>query len=234
MQMTGEVLIPASREKVWDALNDPEVLRQSIPGCQSLDRSEDGGFDAKVKAKVGPVSATFGGHVVLEDLVPPESYTLSGEGKGGAAGFAKGNAKVKLTTKENGTLLSYEVDAKVGGKLAQIGSRLIDGTAKKLSDEFFATFSQIVSSGSGGPTDGLEQAIGAHAQGQSDDGSPTQAPSHTPPHTPLHADPDEALDKQEIEEALAEAKRKPGLSPLVWISGLVAIIILLIVMFGRT
>lgn len=226
MQMTGEVLIPASRETVWEALNDPEVLRQSIPGCQSLEKSADGGFDAKVKAKVGPVSATFGGHVTLDDLMPPESYTLSGEGKGGAAGFAKGSAKVKLTAQGESTLLSYEVDAKVGGKLAQIGSRLIDGTAKKLSGEFFETFSAIVSSGSSAAKEEFRETA--------DSENPAPADTVTHPHPPLHADPDEALDKQEIEEALAEAKRKPGLSPLVWISGLVGLVIVLILMFGRT
>lgn len=145
MDLTGEQRIPASRQKVWEGLNDPEVLKQCIPGCQTLEKHGDDKFAATVKAKVGPVSASFSGEVTLSDLNPPESYTISGEGKGGAAGFAKGGAKVVLA--EDGpdaTLLTYTVTANVGGKLAQIGSRLIDSTAKKLSGEFFAKFSEVV------------------------------------------------------------------------------------------
>ncbi|HLW27745.1 MAG TPA: carbon monoxide dehydrogenase subunit G [Kiloniellales bacterium] len=145
MEMVGEQRIPAPRSVVWEALNDPEVLKASIPGCESLERNESGdGFDAKVRAKVGPVNARFGGTVVLSDIVPPESYTISGEGKGGSAGFAKGSAKVQLTEEGSDTLLSYTVDARVGGKLAQLGSRLIDGTARKMADDFFTRFSDIV------------------------------------------------------------------------------------------
>jgi len=145
MEMSGEQRIPAPRAVVWEALNDPEVLKASIPGCESLERNEaDDGFDAKVRAKVGPVSARFGGTVVLSDINPPESYTISGEGKGGSAGFAKGSARVQLAEDGNDTLLSYNVDARVGGKLAQLGSRLIDGTARKMADDFFTRFSDIV------------------------------------------------------------------------------------------
>ena len=144
MQMTGEYLIPAPRAKVWAALNDPEVLKQSIPGCESIEKISDTEFTAKVRAKVGPVSAAFNGAVKLSDLDPPNGYTISGEGKGGAAGFAKGGAKVRLTEDGAGTRLAYEVEAQVGGKLAQIGSRLIDGTARKLSEEFFSNFARIV------------------------------------------------------------------------------------------
>ncbi|MFO7481674.1 CoxG family protein [Oceanibaculum nanhaiense] len=145
MELTGEQRIPAPRQKVWEALNDPDILGQAIPGCQSIEKHGDDKFSAKVKAKVGPVSATFGGEVTLSELNPPESYTISGEGKGGAAGFAKGGAKVRL--EEDGpdaTILHYTVTANVGGKLAQIGSRLIDSTAKKLSGEFFEKFSEVV------------------------------------------------------------------------------------------
>ena len=144
MEMQGSVVIPAPRQTVWDALNDPEGLRQSIPGCQSITQVSPTEIDASVRAKVGPVSATFNGKVTLSDLDPPNGYTISGEGKGGAAGFAKGGAKVTLTDEAEGTRLSYDVSATVGGKLAQIGSRLIDQTSKKLADEFFTNFSQNV------------------------------------------------------------------------------------------
>jgi carbon monoxide dehydrogenase subunit G len=144
MEMQGSVVIPAPRQTVWDALNDPEILRQSIPGCQSITQISPTEIDASVRTKVGPVSATFNGKVTLSDLDPPNGYTISGEGKGGAAGFAKGGAKVALTDEGDGTRLTYDVSATVGGKLAQIGSRLIDQTSKKLADEFFTKFSQNV------------------------------------------------------------------------------------------
>lgn len=140
MELTGSRIINANRETVWAALNDPEVLKACIPGCSEMIRDEDGGFTAVVTQKVGPVKATFKGAVTLSDIVPLESYTISGEGKGGAAGFAKGGAKVRLADMENGTELSYEVEARVGGKLAQIGSRLVDGFAKKMADKFFTNF----------------------------------------------------------------------------------------------
>jgi carbon monoxide dehydrogenase subunit G len=140
MDMTGEYRIAAPREKVWAALNDPETLKASIPGCESLEKESDNAFVATVVAKVGPVKAKFSGHVTLLNLNPPESYTISGEGKGGAAGFAKGGADVRLRDEGAETVLSYTAKADVGGKLAQLGSRLIDGTAKKLADEFFENF----------------------------------------------------------------------------------------------
>jgi uncharacterized protein len=141
MDMTGEYRIPAPREQVWAALNDPAILKASLPGCETLERVSDHEFAATVAAKVGPVRAKFNGHVTLSDLHPPESYKISGEGKGGAAGFAKGGADVRLV--EEGaavTVLSYTAKADVGGKLAQLGSRLIDATAKKMADEFFENF----------------------------------------------------------------------------------------------
>jgi uncharacterized protein len=144
MDMTGEYRIPAPREKVWAALNDPEILKASIPGCQSLERVSDREFTARVVAKVGPVKSTFNGNVVLDNINAPESYTISGEGKGGAAGFAKGGADVQLAEDGDATLLRYTAKADVGGKLAQLGSRLIDGTAKKMADEFFHNFRQQV------------------------------------------------------------------------------------------
>ena len=144
MQMTGEHRIDAPRAAVWAALNDPEVLKQAIPGCQEIEKVSDTEFTATVKAKVGPVSATFNGAVKLSDLDPPKGYTISGQGKGGAVGFAKGGAKVRLEEDGAATVLHYEVNAQVGGKLAQIGSRLIDATAKKMADDFFAKFAETV------------------------------------------------------------------------------------------
>ena len=149
MEMNGEYRIPASRETVWQALNDPDVLRACIPGCQELERTSDTGFAATVKAKVGPVSATFKGEVELEDIDPPAGYRIQGEGKGGVAGFAKGGANVRLAEDGGETILTYDADAKVGGKLAQIGSRLIAGTARKMADQFFGTFAEHVAPGGG-------------------------------------------------------------------------------------
>lgn len=140
MELIGSRTINATRETVWEALNDPEVLKACIPGCSDMIRDEDGGFTAVVTQKVGPVKATFKGAVTLTEIVPQVSYTITGEGKGGAAGFAKGGARVKLADVEGGTELSYEVEARVGGKLAQIGSRLVDGFAKKMADKFFTNF----------------------------------------------------------------------------------------------
>ena len=139
MEMSGQHTIPAPRETVWEALNDPEVLKQCIPGCEEVNKTSDTSFDAKVSVKVGPVKAKFGGAVTLSDIDPPKGYTISGEGKGGAAGFAKGGAKVSLEEVDGGaaTELTYEVSASVGGKLAQIGARLIDSTAKKYANDFF-------------------------------------------------------------------------------------------------
>ncbi len=149
MKMTGEEVITAPRQAVWDALNDPEILKQAITGCQEIKKKSDTEFEAKVVAKVGPVKASFVGNVKLSKLNPPRSYVISGEGKGGVAGFAKGGATVRLSdTGDSATKLSYDVDAQVGGKLAQIGSRLIDSTAKKMAADFFKKFNKIVSQGS--------------------------------------------------------------------------------------
>jgi uncharacterized protein len=149
MDMTGERRIPAPRQLVWEGLNDPEILKQAIPGCDSIEKLSDTEFTAKVTARVGPVKASFAGKVTLSDLDPPAGYTISGEGTGGVAGFAKGGAKVRLDEEGGETVLRYEVQAQVGGKLAQIGSRLIDGTARKMADDFFNRFAAAVSPGSG-------------------------------------------------------------------------------------
>src|SRR3954471_15135246 len=146
MEMQGERRIPAPRQVVWERLNDPETLKQCIPGCESVDKGSDTEFTAKGKAKVGPVSASFTGKVTLSDLDPPAGYTISGEGTGGVAGFAKGSAKVALEEEGGETVMRYGVQAQVGGKLAQIGSRLVDGTARKLADQFFDRFAAAVNS----------------------------------------------------------------------------------------
>ncbi len=148
MDMTGEQRIPASREEVWRALNDPEILRRSIPGADSVERLSDTEFEATVTARLGPVKAKFKGRVRLSDVDPPNGYTITGEGKG-ATGFAKGGAKVRLSEAGGETVLNYEVTASVGGKLAQIGSRLIDGAAKKMAGEFFENFTEIVAGAPG-------------------------------------------------------------------------------------
>ena len=148
MTMKGEVALPADRQTVWDKLNDPEVLKQCIPGCQELEKTSDNSFRAIAKIKVGPVGATFKGNVELSEIDPPNGYRISGQGEGGVAGFAKGGARVALTDgPEGGTILSYDVEANVGGKIAQLGGRLIDGVAKKNADAFFAKFVEIVTNG---------------------------------------------------------------------------------------
>jgi hypothetical protein len=147
MDMTGEERIAASRQAVWAALNDADVLRQCIPGCETLEMLSPTEMTARVKLQIGPVRAAFQGRVTLSDLDPPNGYRISGEGQGGVAGYAKGGAVVRLTDDGAGTLLRYEAKADVGGKLAQLGSRLIDSTAKKLAGEFFEKFATLV----GGP-----------------------------------------------------------------------------------
>ncbi|SMH27591.1 SRPBCC family protein [Mesorhizobium australicum] len=149
MDMQGQQLIPADRETVWNALNDPEILKVCIPGCQELTKSSDTQMTAVAVIKVGPVSARFQGAVTLSDLDPPNGYTISGEGQGGVAGFAKGTAVVRLDSVDDGTLLRYEVDAQIGGKLSQLGGRLIDATAKKMSAAFFEKFGQEILSRQG-------------------------------------------------------------------------------------
>ena len=144
MTMTGEVQLPASRQTVWEKLNDPEVLKACIPGCEELTKDGENGFRAVATTKVGPVKARFKGKVQLTDLDPPNGYKISGEGDGGVAGFAKGGAAVALTDKDGGTLLTYNVEAQIGGKLAQLGQRLINGAAKKVADDFFRNFAAQV------------------------------------------------------------------------------------------
>ena len=193
MDMTGEYRITAPRQKVWDALNDPEILKQCIAGCQELEKTSDTEFSARVHTRVGPVSAKFTGKVELSDIDPPNGYRISGEGQGGVAGFAKGGATVKLTEDGDETILNYEANATVGGKLAQIGSRLIDATARKMADEFFGKFAETVGEAAEAETPAAEIA-------------PAEA---------------------------AQAAPSGGLSPAVWVGGLVAlaVVVLIIVLW---
>ncbi len=192
MDLTGEYKISAPREAVWKALNDPEILKQSIPGCEEIQKLSDTEMTAKVTVRVGPVKASFSGKVTLSDLDPPNGYKISGEGQGGVAGFARGGADVRLKPDETGagTILTYTATAAVGGKLAQIGSRLIEGAAKQTADQFFSKFAEVVG------------AAAAPAAAQA-----------APP-------------------VAAAAPAKRGLSPMVWVAGLIAIIVILLLIFG--
>jgi carbon monoxide dehydrogenase subunit G len=193
MDLTGEYRIPAPREAVWAALNNPDILKACIPGCEELTKTSDTELVAKVVAKIGPVKAAFGGKVTLSDLDPPNGYTIAGEGQGGAAGFAKGGAKVRLEPADGGaaTVLHYAADAQIGGKLAQIGSRLVEGTAKKLADEFFAAFA-------------VQAAAAAPVAATAEQPAASQPVSQPAP-------------------AVASATSS-GLSPVLWIVGLVIIV----------
>jgi carbon monoxide dehydrogenase subunit G len=201
MDMSGEYVIAAPRQAVWEALNDPEILKQCIPGCESVDKTSDTSFEAKVTAKVGPVRAKFNGKVHMSDIDPPNGYTISGEGTGGAAGFAKGGAKVALSDDPEGTKLEYSVDATVGGKLAQIGSRLIDSTAKKMANDFFGKFAELVA---------------ANAEGSAATEAEPETIAPTEETAPQATDSDE---------------EKKGLSPMVWIAGVIVIALALVFAF---
>jgi carbon monoxide dehydrogenase subunit G len=153
MTMNGSVELGAPRERVWSELNSPERLKGCIPGCEELIVVSNDEYRAKVKLKVGPITARFSGRITISDRDPPSGYRISGEGEGGIAGFAKGHASVRLVEGGNQTTLRYEVEAQVGGKLAQLGQRLLNGTAKKLADEFFANFARLVSTESADVSD---------------------------------------------------------------------------------
>ena len=149
MEMTGEQLVPAPQRVVWDALNDPAMLKASVPGCEAIDPIGANEYQVLMVARVGPVSAKFKGKLTLSDVKPPDSYSIAFEGQGGAAGFAKGGAQVRLAPEGDKTKLSYDVKASVGGKLAQIGSRLVDAAAKKVADDFFRNFNEKVGAAHG-------------------------------------------------------------------------------------
>src|SRR5262252_10574699 len=144
MEMSGEQLIAAPQQAVWNALNDPQFLKGCVPGCEAITPIADNQYEVLMVARVGPVSAKFKGKLTLSDIQPPNSYSISFEGQGGAAGFAKGGAQVRLSPQGESTRLAYEVKANVGGKLAQIGSRLVDAAAKKVAGDFFRNFNQKV------------------------------------------------------------------------------------------
>jgi carbon monoxide dehydrogenase subunit G len=211
MDMTGEYRIPAARETVWHALNDPEILKQCIPGCETVDKVSDTEFTARVSVAVGPVKAKFSGKVALADLNPPESYTISGEGQGGVAGFGKGSATVRLEAESPAaTVLRYTAQASVGGKLAQIGTRLVDATARKLADEFFSRFATVVT----------PAAPEAPAPG------PSAAPTPEPVAAPA------ATVSAETPPASVPASR-PALAPAVWIPLLIVVIGILLWLVTR-
>ncbi len=189
MELKGEFRIAAARDAVWAALNDPEVLKRCIPGCQEIEKVSDTELTAKVIFKVGPVKAPFKGKVTLSDLDPPNGYTISGEGQGGPAGFARGEATVRLADDGGATVLSYTARATVGGKLAQLGQRLLDATAQKLAGEFFGSFSDVVAAQAG------EAAV--------------EAP------------------------AAEEAPERAGIRPWMWVAGVIAVVAVLLFVFGR-
>ncbi len=223
MDMTGEYHIAAPRQKVWDALNDPEILKQAIPGCETITKHSDTEMSATVRAKVGPVSARFGGKVTISDRDPPNSYKIMGEGTGGPAGFAKGGATVKLTDDGAGTKLSYAVEANVGGKLAQIGSRLIDATARQMADNFFAKFAQVVVA-SAAPA----PAPAAPAQAQAGEAPPVMVAEMPPP-------PASSVEMPPPRPAPSSAAGSEGkrLSPAIWVTALAVVVIVLLYFFTR-
>jgi carbon monoxide dehydrogenase subunit G len=203
MDLTGDYRIPAPRATVWAALNDPEVLKACIPNCEELTKNSDTEFVAKVVAKIGPVKASFGGKVTLSDIDAPNGYTISGEGQGGAAGFAKGGAKVRLESVDGGaaTILHYAADAQIGGKLAQIGSRLVEGSARKLADEFFAAFAAQATAKAGTiPAEAATTVLSPEAV------------------------PVAAAQEPAIAAAPEPEPSKRGLSPWVWIGGLTVVV----------
>ena len=212
MEMTGEFRIPAPRQRVWEGLNDPEILKCSIPGCQAIEKLSDTEFTAKVLAQVGPVKANFAGKVKLSDLDPPQSYTIAGEGSGGVAGFAKGSAKVNLDEDGGATVLHYAVQAHVGGKLAQIGSRLIDSVARRMAENFFTRFVAAVAP---------EQPAMAAGAADSEPVPATQAGA-TP--SVQGAAPMASVEARPNATAAPDAKKDIRLPPALWVTGLAAII----------
>ncbi len=210
MDMAGERLIAASKQDVWNALNDPEILRQSIPGAQEVVKVSDTEFSAKVTQKIGPIQARFSGTVTLSDMDPPNGYTLSGQGQGGAAGFAKGGATVTLEDAEGGTLLKYDVKANVGGKMAQLGARLIDSTATKLADQFFNDFKAAVE--------------GAAAPAPAAEAAPAETPAPVEPAVPATPPP--------AAEPVEAPSPSGGVPNWVWLAAAAAVALLALALFG--
>ena len=225
MKMNGEFRVPTDRETVWRALNDPEVLKQCLPGCQEIEKTSETEMTATLTIRVGPVKATFAGGVTFSDLDPPNGYTLAGQGQGGAAGFASGEARVRLIEDGSDTVVQYECDAKVGGKLAQIGSRLIDSTAKKLTKQFFDSLAEQLGGG------GEEGDAGAA------DASPDAAAASQPDPSPDAAAPPEAAapaqdaPTEDAAPALPPAKQRLGLPTALWAGAVVVVVVVLILSF---
>lgn len=209
MQLIGEFRVPADKQTVWEALNDPEVLRQCLPGCEEVVKSSETELTAKITIKMGPVKAKFAGGVTLSELDPPNSYTLTGKGQGGAAGFASGVANVKLSEDDGGTLVAYDVDVKVGGKLAQIGSRLIDSTSKKLSKQFFDTLAEHL--GGVGDKAAPAAAEGAAQTAETSAPPPAQSSAQSPAQSPV---------------------KRGGLPTPLWVAGIFGVVIILILLFA--
>ncbi len=246
MDMTGERHIPAPRQTVWNALIDPEVLRASIPGCENLEKLSDTEMKATSALRIGPISARFTGNVQLSDIDPPNGYTISGEGQGGVAGFAKGGAKVNLADDGGDTLLRYEVHAQVGGKLAQLGARLVDATAKQMADQFFDRFSARVAPAM--PEPALAAAGAVPSAGAPSAPAPTEPvfpPVNLPEPAHVSADhqrafpsaPGSVVSEQVLPppnpppsvSLFSMIPREPGGLPLVaWIGGVVFLFILLL------
>ena len=251
MDMTGEHTIPASRLTVWEALNNPEILRQCIAGCEEIEKTTPTEWAAKVVAKVGPVKAKFAGKVTLSDLDPPNGYTITGEGTGGAAGFAKGGAKVRLADMPDGagTVLAYTVQAQVGGKLAQIGSRLIDSTARKYADDFFVRFAEIVGSGAA-TAPGPAPVVETPAPGIPPIAPAVPAPGAPIPEATAAVRADAVASERPVAPAAAaipvsapsgpartSASSAPSagrrVSPVVWVIALTVIVLILLYFFTR-
>ena len=226
MKMNGEFRVPTDRETVWRALNDPAVLKECLPGCQEIEKTSDSEMTATLVIKVGPVKATFAGGVTLSDIDPPNGYTLSGQGQGGAAGFASGEAKVRLVEEDGATLLQYECDAKVGGKLAQIGSRLIDSTAKKLAKQFFDSLAEKLGGGEEADAEPVPEAEAAAPAPPADPAPAEPDPAATPADAPQEGAPDEAAGP-----ALPPAAQRKGLPTMAWATAVVVVAVVLILVF---
>ena len=222
MKMNGEFRVPTDRETVWRALNDPEVLKECLPGCKEIEKTSDTEMTATLALKVGPVKATFAGGVTLSDLDPPNGYTLAGQGQGGAAGFASGEAKVRLEQDGDGTVVHYDVDAKVGGKLAQIGSRLIDSTAKKLAKQFFDSLAEKL--GGGEEADEAEAEAAAPAEPEAD-------PAPAPADAPAESAAAESAAAESEPRPLAPAAQRMGLPTAAWAAAVVVVAVVLILVF---